>query len=150
MESQQREHPIAPPVTSPGDQSSSPRQNSSPQGTQSLFSATGISSWAKTLKFPQTSDQEEQQSGNAGKSTLSRLTSGLGLRLSPKSSQSEETVDEVASPNSQPGVFGSFTKGIVDTSRSAVKAVQVKARHMVSQNKRRYQVMMLLLGLVYM
>ncbi|XP_074558839.1 phosphatidylinositol 3,4,5-trisphosphate 3-phosphatase and protein-tyrosine-phosphatase PTEN2A-like [Curcuma longa] len=139
MESQQREHPIAPPVTSPGDQSSSPRQNSSPQGTQSLFSATGISSWAKTLKFPQTSDQEEQQSGNAGKSTLSRLTSGLGLRLSPKSSQSEETVDEVASPNSQPGVFGSFTKGIVDTSRSAVKAVQVKARHMVSQNKRRYQ-----------
>lgn len=146
MESQQREQPSAPPVTSPGNQSSSsPRQNSSPQGTQSLFSATGISSWAKTLKFPQTSDQEEQQSGNAGKSTLSRLTSGLGLRLSPKSSQSEETVDEVASPNSQPGVFGSFTKGIVDTSRSAVKAVQVKARHMVSQNKRRYQVIMLLL-----
>ncbi|KAG6499395.1 hypothetical protein ZIOFF_039176 [Zingiber officinale] len=139
MESQQREHHTAPPVTPPGNQSSSPRQSSSPQGTQSLFSATGISSWAKNLKFSQTADQEEQQSGNPGKSTLSRLTSGLGLRLSPKSPQSEETVDEVASPNSQSGVLGSFTKGIVDTSKSAVKAVQVKARHMVSQNKRRYQ-----------
>lgn len=150
MESQQREHHTAPPVTPPGNQSSSPRQSSSPQGTQSLFSATGISSWAKNLKFSQTADQEEQQSGNPGKSTLSRLTSGLGLRLSPKSPQSEETVDEVASPNSQTGVLGSFTKGIVDTSKSAVKAVQVKARHMVSQNKRRYQVMMLRLLLAYM
>ncbi|PRQ48057.1 putative phosphoric monoester hydrolase [Rosa chinensis] len=37
------------------------------------------------------------------------------------------------------GVFGSFTKGILSTSQSAVKAVQVKARHLVSQNKRRYQ-----------
>lgn len=38
------------------------------------------------------------------------------------------------------GVFQSFTKGLVNTSQSAVKAVQVKARHLVSQNKRRYQV----------
>ncbi|RXI07122.1 hypothetical protein DVH24_026258 [Malus domestica] len=37
------------------------------------------------------------------------------------------------------GVFLSFTKGLVNTSQSAVKAVQVKARHLVSQNKRRYQ-----------
>lgn len=38
------------------------------------------------------------------------------------------------------GVLGSFTKGILSTSQFAVKAVQVKARHLVSQNKRRYQV----------
>ncbi|BFG35905.1 hypothetical protein CerSpe_221790 [Prunus speciosa] len=37
------------------------------------------------------------------------------------------------------GVFQSFTKGLVNTSQIAVKAVQVKARHLVSQNKRRYQ-----------
>ncbi|KAH0995811.1 hypothetical protein GBA52_019675 [Prunus armeniaca] len=37
------------------------------------------------------------------------------------------------------GVFQSFTKGLVNTSQSAVKAVQVRARHLVSQNKRRYQ-----------
>jgi hypothetical protein len=28
----------------------------------------------------------------------------------------------------------------LDSSRNAVKAVQLKARHLVSQNKRRYQV----------
>ncbi|KAL0356860.1 UNVERIFIED_CONTAM: Phosphatidylinositol 3,4,5-trisphosphate 3-phosphatase and protein-tyrosine-phosphatase PTEN2A [Sesamum calycinum] len=35
--------------------------------------------------------------------------------------------------------IGSITKGLVDSSKNAVKAVQVKARHVVSQNKRRYQ-----------
>jgi hypothetical protein len=29
---------------------------------------------------------------------------------------------------------------LVDSSKSAVKAMQTKARHIVSQNKRRYQV----------
>ncbi|CBI21370.3 unnamed protein product, partial [Vitis vinifera] len=43
------------------------------------------------------------------------------------------------STTTQPGVLESFTKGLVDSSKSAVKAVQVKARHIVSQNKRRYQ-----------
>ncbi|WOK96761.1 hypothetical protein Cni_G05468 [Canna indica] len=140
MESQQLEKSSSPPVTSPGNQTSvSARQDSSPQDTQSIFSASGISSWAKNLKFPQASGQEEPQSGNAGKSAFSRLTSGIGLRLSPKASESEENVADDTSTNPQSGVFGSLTKGLVDSSRSAVKAVQVKARHMVSQNKRRYQ-----------
>lgn len=43
-------------------------------------------------------------------------------------------------PAMQSGVFESLTKGLVDTSQNAVKAMQVKARHIVSQNKRRYQV----------
>ena len=142
MESQQLgEQSFPPPVTSPGNQSSaSPRQDASVE-TQSMFSTSGISSWARNLKFPQSSGQEDLQSGNAGKSTFSRITSGFGFRLSPKSSQSEEDVAEGSSTTTQPGVLGSLTKGFVDTSRSAVKAVQVKARHIVSQNKRRYQVM---------
>ncbi|XP_064974292.1 phosphatidylinositol 3,4,5-trisphosphate 3-phosphatase and protein-tyrosine-phosphatase PTEN2A-like [Musa acuminata AAA Group] len=140
MESQQLgEQSFPPPVTSPGNQSSaSPRQDASVE-TQSMFSTSGISSWARNLKFPQSSGQEDLQSGNAGKSTFSRITSGFGFRLSPKSSQSEEDVAEGSSTTTQPGVLGSLTKGFVDTSRSAVKAVQVKARHIVSQNKRRYQ-----------
>ncbi|RWV82875.1 hypothetical protein GW17_00055585, partial [Ensete ventricosum] len=62
------------------------------------------------------------------KSTFSRLTSGIGFRSSPKSPQSEETIAEGTSTTTQPGVFGSLTKGLVDTSRSAVKAVQAPYR----------------------
>jgi phosphatidylinositol-3,4,5-trisphosphate 3-phosphatase and dual-specificity protein phosphatase PTEN len=32
----------------------------------------------------------------------------------------------------QSGVFGSLTKGIVDSSKNVVKAVQIKAHHIVS------------------
>ncbi|RWW46078.1 hypothetical protein BHE74_00048016 [Ensete ventricosum] len=119
MESQQLgEQSFPPPVTS-NQNSTSPRQDASVE-TQSM---SGISSWARNLKFPQSSGQEDLQSGNAGKSTFSRITS-FGFRLSPKSSQSEEVVAEGSSTTTQPGVLGSLTKGFVDTSRSAVKAVQ--------------------------
>ncbi|KAF3435450.1 hypothetical protein FNV43_RR22539 [Rhamnella rubrinervis] len=99
-----------------------------------------LSSWAKNLKIPQPSmtTQDGSPTGNAGKSTFSRFTSGLGLRLSPKASPPDESSD--GSPQAtQTGLFGTITKGLVDSSKSAVKAVQVKARHVVSQNKRRYQ-----------
>ncbi|KAF2554532.1 hypothetical protein F2Q68_00017210 [Brassica cretica] len=109
----------------------------SPKGVASKLSASGISTWAKSLKVPQpfasTSDVD-----NSEKSAFAKFTSGLGLRLSPKSPQPDETTDG-ASSSAQPGLFGAFTKGLVDTSKNAVKAVQVKARHAVSQNKRRYQ-----------
>lgn len=159
MESQQVESSASQPATSPPDpQNTAPLntapQNTAPQNTAptrqeafvretpSLFSTSGISSWAKNLKIPQPSNQEDSESGNAGKSTFALFTSGFGLRLSPKSGQQDESVD-VTATSPRPGVLGSFTKGIVDSSRSAVKAVQVKARHIVSQNKRRYQVMLL-------
>lgn len=110
----------------------------SPKGVASKLSASGISTWAKSLKVPQpfasTSDVD-----NSEKSAFAKFTSGLGLRLSPKSPQPDETTDG-ASSSAQPGLFGAITKGLVDTSKNAVKAVQVKARHAVSQNKRRYQV----------
>ncbi|XP_020105972.1 phosphatidylinositol 3,4,5-trisphosphate 3-phosphatase and protein-tyrosine-phosphatase PTEN2A-like [Ananas comosus] len=150
MESQQVESSASEPATSPPDPQNTVPLNTAPQNTAptrqeafvretpSLFSTSGISSWAKSLKIPQPSNQEDSESGNAGKSTFARFTSGFGLRLSPKSGQQDESVD-VTATSPRPGVLGSFTKGIVDSSRSAVKAVQVKARHIVSQNKRRYQ-----------
>jgi len=110
----------------------------------SVFSASGLSSWAKNLKIPQPSSGQESPTG---KNTFARLTSGLGLRMSPKAAQQDEGAEGSTSPTTgQPGVFGSLTKGIVDSSKNAVKAVQVKARHMVSQNKRRYQVLLILHG----
>ncbi|KAL2537345.1 PTEN 2 [Forsythia ovata] len=102
--------------------------------------SSGITTWAKNLKIPQpfVGSQDESPPGNSGKSTFARFTGGLGLRLSPKSPQADEGSEgSLSSP--QPGFIGTITKGLVDSSKSAVKAVQVKARHVVSQNKRRYQ-----------
>ncbi|XP_052195699.1 phosphatidylinositol 3,4,5-trisphosphate 3-phosphatase and protein-tyrosine-phosphatase PTEN2A-like isoform X2 [Diospyros lotus] len=99
-----------------------------------------ISSWAKNLKLPHpmTPESEDSQTGNAGTLSFARLTSGLGLRFPAKGSGKNEG-PEGTSVTAESGVFESFTKGLVDSSLSAVKAVQVKARHLVSQNKRRYQ-----------
>ncbi|XP_007042495.2 PREDICTED: phosphatidylinositol 3,4,5-trisphosphate 3-phosphatase and protein-tyrosine-phosphatase PTEN2A [Theobroma cacao] len=99
-----------------------------------------LSSWAKNLKIPQpfAASQEDSPTGNAGKSTFARFTSGLGLRSSPKSPPANDSSDGTSTA-AQSGLLGTITKGIVDSSKNAVKAVQVKARHVVSQNKRRYQ-----------
>ena len=111
----------------------------SPKGVASKLSASGISTWAKSLKVPQPFASTSDDGDNTEKSAFAKFTSGLGLRLSPKSPQPDETTDG-ASSSAEPGLFGAITKGLVDTSKNAVKAVQVKARHAVSQNKRRYQV----------
>ncbi|KAL6339261.1 hypothetical protein AAG906_024412 [Vitis piasezkii] len=115
-------------------------QDRSTHDSPPLLSASGISSWAKNLKIPQplAATQDDSQTGDAGKSTFSRFTSGFGLRLSPAAPMPAESVVST-STTTQPGVLESFTKGLVDSSKSAVKAVQLKARHIVSQNKRRYQ-----------
>lgn len=131
------------PVTTPDAQSAITADSgpdNSAHDAPSRLSTSGISTWAKNLKIPQSRGgaQDELPSGTSGKSTFARFTSGLGLRLSPKSSPPENTSDE-ASPTAQPGFIGNLTKGLVDSSKNAVKAVQVKARHVVSQNKRRYQ-----------
>ncbi|CAL5377413.1 unnamed protein product [Camellia sinensis] len=114
--------------------------DNSPRDASSRLSASGISSWAKSLKIPQplVVTQDESPSGSSGKSTFARFTGGLGLRLSPKTSQPDGN-SNATSTTAQPGFIGTLTKGLVDSSKSAVKAVQVKARHVVSQNKRRYQ-----------
>ncbi|CAK9315780.1 unnamed protein product [Citrullus colocynthis] len=106
----------------------------------SKLSPSGITSWAKNLKIsqPQSASQDGTTDNTAGKSAFARFTSGLGLNLSPKSAASNDSPDGTSKP-AQPSFVGSITRGLVDSSKSAVKAVQVKARHVVSQNKRRYQ-----------
>ena len=116
-------------------------QDTSTHDSPPLLSASGISSSAKNLKMPLplAATQDDSQTEDAGKSTFSRYTSGFRLRLSPAAPTPAENVVST-STTTQPGVLESFTKGLVDSSKNAVKAVQVKARHIVSQNKRRYQV----------
>ncbi|KAL2522715.1 PTEN 2 [Forsythia ovata] len=108
-------------------------KESTAHDSTSMLPTSAISSWAKSLKLRQM--QQDSQTGSAGRITFSRLTSGLGFQ--PPSNVSDSA--EKNSATAQSGVLGTFTKGIVDTSLNAVKAVQVKARHIVSQNKRRYQ-----------
>ncbi|KAL6351467.1 hypothetical protein AAG906_040821 [Vitis piasezkii] len=60
------------------------------------------------------------------------------ITLVSKNSYIEDGLDG-SSITAQPSLFGMFTKGIVDSSKNAMKVVQVKARHVVSQNKRRYR-----------
>ncbi|KAL2939344.1 Phosphatidylinositol 3 4 5-trisphosphate 3-phosphatase and protein-tyrosine-phosphatase PTEN2A [Bienertia sinuspersici] len=113
--------------------------NNASGDTSSKPSILGISSWARNLKIPQPSAgaQVDSPSENSPKSAFARLTSGITSRLSPREPTTEQGPDE-GSP-SQSNFIGTITKGLVDSSKSAVRAVQVKARHVVSQNKRRYQ-----------
>ncbi|XVF59362.1 hypothetical protein PTKIN_Ptkin07bG0269600 [Pterospermum kingtungense] len=104
----------------------------------SVVSPTGITSWARNLTFPQPiAPPQDSQAGNAGTSAFARFTSGLGLRLQSMTLPSDDSAEHITAATQ--AVLESFKKGVVDSSRSAVKAVQVKARHIVSQNKRRYQ-----------
>ncbi|XP_042459227.1 phosphatidylinositol 3,4,5-trisphosphate 3-phosphatase and protein-tyrosine-phosphatase PTEN2A-like [Zingiber officinale] len=100
--------------------------------------STGISSWAQALRGLQGSHQGDSQSGNEGKSTLQRITSGFGSLLPSNLSSKEESVENNTTVM-QSGVFEVLTKGLVDSSRTAMKTVQVKARQIASQNKKRYQ-----------
>ncbi|KAJ4964679.1 hypothetical protein NE237_016528 [Protea cynaroides] len=136
MDSPSAESSSSPPVKPLDAQPAGPTGQAA-RDAPPLLSASGISSWARSLKISQPSTPGEEDL-NAGKSTFSRFTSGFGLRSSPKAPSPDESADGT-STTAQPGVFGTLTKGLVDSSRSAVKAVQVKARHIVSQNKRRYQ-----------
>lgn len=114
--------------------------NAATDDASSKQSISGISSWARNLKMPQplAGGQVESPSENSDspKSAFARFTSGIASRLSPRESTLEESTD---AGSSQSNFFGTITKGLVDTSKNAARAVSVKARHVVSQNKRRYQ-----------
>ncbi|KAK8566230.1 hypothetical protein V6N12_059763 [Hibiscus sabdariffa] len=100
--------------------------------------STGMSSWARKFKLPQpVAPPQASQAGNAGTSAFARFTSGLGLRLQSMNPPPDNHAEPTSTGTQT--VLESFKKGIVDSSLSAVKAVQVKTHHMVSQNKRRYQ-----------
>ncbi|KAJ7520031.1 hypothetical protein O6H91_20G064000 [Diphasiastrum complanatum] len=126
----------------PRSKSSSP----SPRGAipsssdfSSRFTASGISNWARGLRRSSTLDQETTQSTEPAKSPFNFLASGFGKRTSkiPVVDASSESSSEVRGV--QEGGLGTLTKGFLDSSKNAMKAVQLKARHLVSQNKRRYQ-----------
>ncbi|PON67196.1 Atypical dual specificity phosphatase, subfamily A [Trema orientale] len=104
----------------------------------SVPSASGTSSWALKIQQSLGEAVKESQSGIAGMSALTRFTRGFGSQTPSVDSPPDKDV-KANTESQQSGVFESFTKGLVDSSRSAVKAMQVKARHIVSQNKRRYQ-----------
>ncbi|KAK7252806.1 hypothetical protein RIF29_37021 [Crotalaria pallida] len=137
-EASSRPTPVPPPSSNQHHSTEASEQIGDAHGSSSFSPVSGISSWARNLKFPQSlgigASQQDSQTENNGISALARLTSGLGLR-----SPSNETAAPVNSEAEQPNLIESFTKGLVDSSKSAVKAMQVKARHIVSQNKRRYQ-----------
>ncbi|GAB2282648.1 Phosphatidylinositol 3,4,5-trisphosphate 3-phosphatase and protein-tyrosine-phosphatase pten2a [Dionaea muscipula] len=115
--------------------------------SSSISPSSSLSSWARSLKAVQENPllslsslregHEDSPNKNTSKLTFARFTSGLGLHFPPTAPVENDA--ETPSTGADGSVFESLTKGIVDSSRSAVKAVQVKARHIVSQNKRRYQ-----------
>lgn len=139
MDKESADSTTSPQVTAPEVQPSAPTDSVSDSSPRNAPSK--LTSWAKSLKIPQplVGTQDVSPTENSGKSTFVRFTSGLGFRLSPKAPSPAESSDGT-STETQPGFIGTITKGLVDSSKSAVKAVQVKARHVVSQNKRRYQV----------
>ncbi|XWS33566.1 hypothetical protein CRYUN_Cryun22dG0094300 [Craigia yunnanensis] len=131
-------HDIEPPK--PGDNAPTitVQTVSSHDSSPSVLSPSGMSSWARNLKFPQSiAPSQDTQAGNIGTSAFARLTSGLGLRLQSMTLPPHDSAEHTSTATH--AILESFKKGIADSSRSAVKAVQVKARHIVSQNKRRYQ-----------
>lgn len=114
-------------------------QDNNAPTVSSMLSTSGISTWASKFSQSFGAVQESPQTGNAGVSALSRFTSRFGSKTPSVGSLPDKSVkDPTAGPQS--GVLESLTKGLVDSSQSVVKAMQVKARHIVSQNKRRYQV----------
>ncbi|KAF4377606.1 hypothetical protein G4B88_006886 [Cannabis sativa] len=112
-------------------------QETNPPELASVSSST--SSWA--LKLQQSLGAvQESPGGIPGMSAFARLARGFGSQMpSSVDTATDNNNNNDVKASSESGVFESLTKGFVDSSRSAVKAVQVKARHIVSQNKRRYQ-----------
>jgi phosphatidylinositol-3,4,5-trisphosphate 3-phosphatase/dual-specificity protein phosphatase PTEN len=103
---------------------------------------SSLSQWARGLRMPLSSSQESSSGAETTKtSPFSLVASGFGKRT-PTKIPLVEAPDESTSSNAvvqEGSAFDTFTKGFLDSSRNAVKAVQLKARQLVSQNKRRYQ-----------
>jgi hypothetical protein len=109
-----------------------------------LSPVSSLSQWARGLRMPSSSSQESSSGTETpakASSPFSLVASGFGKRT-PAKIPLVEAPDESTSSNimvQEGNALGTFTKGFLDSSRNAVKAVQLKARHLVSQNKRRYQ-----------
>jgi hypothetical protein len=117
-----------------------------------LSPVSSLSQWTRGLRMPSSSSQESSsgtETPTKASSPFSLVASGFGKRI-PAKIPLVEAPDESTSSNimvQEGNALGAFTKGFLDSSRNAVKAVQLKARHLVSQNKRRYQVIIVLLSI---
>ncbi|KAG6544277.1 hypothetical protein Mapa_014280 [Marchantia paleacea] len=130
------------------------RSNSMPKSSSSgsATATTGKfvpSSWAKNFQTWTSSSGKEAQSSGTGSPSAAKAGGfnlfnniGFGKQGALKIPVVEaplETSSAPSSPSVESGPFNTIRNGFLSTSRNAVKAVQTKARHMVSQNKRRYQ-----------
>lgn len=122
-------------------------------GIEKANPTSGFSQWARGFRLPSSfgASSGPSSGGEAPKaSPFSMLTSGFGKRGSGKAPVAESTASDVGdSSKKTPAVIGEvqesnafdrFANGFLDSSRNAVRSVQLKARHLVSQNKRRFQV----------
>ncbi|KAI3427502.1 ATG13 domain-containing protein [Psidium guajava] len=92
------------------------------------------------------SDSEAKEGGSS-KSKRSQQASSTGENVTSTipATETKSNADQVAnvtraddtignSSAGQPGFIGTITKGLVDSSKRSVKAVQVEVHHAVSQN----------------
>ncbi|KAL2621268.1 hypothetical protein R1flu_001473 [Riccia fluitans] len=132
-----------------GRSTSMPKSSPSSSGTTAAGNFFAPSAWAKNFqtwtatsgKDKQSTENDLQSAGKAGGFSLFNNI-GFGKQGSLKIPVVEaplETSSAPASPAVDGGALSTIRNGLLSTSRNAVKAVQTKARHMVSQNKRRYQ-----------
>ncbi|KAL3680800.1 hypothetical protein R1sor_023756 [Riccia sorocarpa] len=144
------ESPTSPAATSWfGRSTSMPKTSPSGSGSTAATNFFTPSAWAKNLQTWTTSSGKERQSTetdaqNGGRSGGFNLFNNIGfgkqgsLKI-PVVEAPLETSSAPASPAVDGGALSTIRNGLLSTSRNAVKAVQTRARHMVSQNKRRYQ-----------
>jgi phosphatidylinositol-3,4,5-trisphosphate 3-phosphatase/dual-specificity protein phosphatase PTEN len=131
----------------PNSESLSPKPTTgSVQELPGKFSAAGVANWAKNLRIssnPNVNTPEKNSISSEGlKNPFSLLGGSFGRKTDSLKIPVVEVPIDSESSSSNEGTFGNLAKGILDTSKSAMRAVQTKARHLVSQNKRRYQVIL--------
>lgn len=88
-------------------------------------SFSGISKWARSFRSKPIAEPEVPESSPYSLFSRSPSSRRPSSRVFP--------IEELETS------FGVLTKGFLDSSKNAVKAVQDKARHLVSQNSLRYQ-----------
>ena len=111
---------------------------------------SGFSQWARGFRLPSSLGAGSGASAGgegARVSPFTMLTSGFGKRVAAKGPAGDAAAESTSGGGGaepagaqEVNAFDTFTKGFMDSSRNAVRTVQLKARHLVSQNKRRYQV----------
>lgn len=104
------------------------------QGQELGFRAdsfSGFSKWARSFRSKPAAEPSHVEIPES---------SPYSLFPGPSSSSSKRESSRVFPIEELENSFGVLTKGLLDSSKNAVKAVQDKARHLVSQNSQRYQV----------